>query len=221
MPYDAILVTAGRSPNVGGLSLETAGVQYEASKGVLVNDKLQTSNHDIFACGDVAQSEKFTHAADFGARTVIGNALFFGKKKVSSLVVPRATYTMPEIASVGMTQAQLVGSGMDYRSIDIPFADVDRAICQHETEGFVRLYMSKKQKDQIIGAVVVGKDAGEMICEITLAMFSKTGLYTLAYCIHPYPTRTEAIRKAGDVARRELLSPFVEKLLGKVCKVRR
>jgi len=99
---DALLVAAGRRPNVTGMDLESAKVEYDTKKGLVVNDKLQTTNPRIYGVGDCCSEYKFTHAADFMARAVIRNALFFGNEKMSNLLIPYATFTSPEISSVGL-----------------------------------------------------------------------------------------------------------------------
>jgi pyruvate/2-oxoglutarate dehydrogenase complex dihydrolipoamide dehydrogenase (E3) component len=211
---DEILVSAGRSPNVEGLNLEAVGVEYDTQKGVFVNDNLQTTNPRIYAAGDICMKHKFTHAADFAARMVIQNTLFFGRKKLSTLTIPWCTYTDPEIAHVGMGDAEFEAKGIDVDTFLIPFSQVDRAIIDGEEEGFVKIYV-KKGSDKILGATIVARHAGDMISEITLAMVNNIGLGKIASVIHPYPTQAEAIRKAGDAYNRTRLTPFVKDLFNK------
>ncbi len=219
---DEILVGAGRSPNVEGLNLEAVGVEYDKRKGVKVNDYLQTTNPKIFAAGDICMDWKFTHAADAAARIVIKNTLFspfgLGRSKLSSLVMPWATYTDPEIAHVGLYEQEAKQQGIECNTIKIPFEHVDRAIADGETEGFVKI-LHKQGSDQILGATIVASHAGEMISEITLAIVGKVGLNTLSTTIHPYPTQAEAIKKAADAYRRTLLTPNSKKLLGILAKL--
>lgn len=220
MTCDAVLVAAGRLPNVTGMNLEVAGVKYSAHGGLDVNDKLQTTNPRIFGVGDVASQYKFTHAADFMARTVIKNALFFGSEKLSSLLIPYATFTSPEIASVGLYEKDLKKKGVEYRIFEKSFHDNDRAITDDERVGFVRFRVDAKT-DKILGASIVGKDAGNMISEITLAMQSETGLGSLAAVIHPYPTTAEVVRQAGDVYNKTRLTNTVKQLLRGIIKMQR
>jgi pyruvate/2-oxoglutarate dehydrogenase complex dihydrolipoamide dehydrogenase (E3) component len=208
---DEILAGAGRAPNVEGLNLEGVGVKYDTKKGVIVNEGLQTSNPRIYAAGDVCLEWKFTHAADAAARIVIQNALFLGKKKLTTLTMPWCTYTDPEIAHVGMYETEAQAKGMDVDTYFIPLSTVDRAIADGETEGFVKVHV-KKDTDKILGATIVARHAGDMISEITLAMVGNLGLKTLSTVIHPYPTQAEAIRKAADAYSRTRLTPFVKKL---------
>jgi pyruvate/2-oxoglutarate dehydrogenase complex dihydrolipoamide dehydrogenase (E3) component len=206
---DEILVGAGRAPNVDGLNLETVGVEYDNKLGVKVNDQLQTTNSRIYAAGDICMDWKFTHAADFAARIVIQNTLFRGKKKLSALTMPWCTYTDPEIAHVGMYERDARAKGIELDTFTIAMSQVDRAIADGEEDGFVKVHV-KKGTDQILGATIVARHAGEMISEITLAMVGKLGLKTLASVIHPYPTQAEAIRKVGDAFNRTRLTPFVK-----------
>lgn len=208
---DEILVSAGRTPNIEGLNLETVGVEYNSKDGVIVNDRLQTTNPRIYAAGDVCMNWKFTHAADFAARIVIQNSLFLGRKQLSSLTMPWCTYTDPEIAHVGLYEQEARAKGIEVNTFLIPFQEVDRAITDGEEEGFVKIHV-KKGSDRILGATIVARHAGDMISEITMAMVNQIGLGKIASVIHPYPTQAEAIRKAGDAYNRTRLTPFVKKL---------
>ncbi|MEE9124419.1 MAG: mercuric reductase [candidate division NC10 bacterium] len=210
LPVDEILVGVGRAPNVEGLNLEAAGVAY-GNHGVQVNDFLQTTNSRIYAAGDISLPFKFTHTADATARIVIQNALFAGRKKWSSLIIPWCTYTDPEIAHVGMYERDAVKKGIPIETFVRPLRDVDRAIADGEEEGFVKIHV-KKGTDQILGATIVARHAGEMISEITLAMVGKIGLKTISNVIHPYPTQAEAIRQVADAYNRTRLTPGVKNL---------
>ena len=209
---DEILIGAGRAPNVEGLNLEGVGVEYDARKGVKVNDHLQTTNPRIYAAGDVAMAWKFTHAADAAARIVIQNTLFKGKAKLSGLTMPWCTYTDPEVAHVGLYEANAKEQGIETDTFKVEMAAVDRAQADGETEGFVKVLV-KKGSDQILGATIVSTHAGEMIGEISVAMATKAGLGTLAKVIHPYPTQAEAIKRVADAYNRTRLTPRVAALL--------
>ncbi|MHC4400214.1 MAG: mercuric reductase [Planctomycetota bacterium] len=213
-PVDKLLVAVGRAPNVNGMNLEAAGVEYDTKAGVEVDDKLRTSNSRVFAAGDVCSRYKFTHAADFMARIVIRNALFKGRAKASALTIPWCTYTSPEIAHVGLYPKEVEEKGIAIDTYTQELSHVDRAILEGETEGFVRVHV-KKGTDRILGATIVAANAGEMISEITLAMTHGLGLKKIAEVIHPYPTQAEAIRKVGDLYNRSRLTPFVKSLFHK------
>jgi pyruvate/2-oxoglutarate dehydrogenase complex dihydrolipoamide dehydrogenase (E3) component len=189
------------------------GVDYD-KKGVKVNGRMQTTNPRIYAAGDICSPYQFTHAADFMARIVIQNALFVGRKKSTSLVIPWCTYTSPEIAHVGLYEEEARKQGIEVGTFVQEFRDVDRAILDGEDEGFVKVHV-KKGTDKIIGATIVAGHAGDMISEITLAMTHELGLKWIGSTIHPYPTQAEAIRKLGDQYNRLRVTPFVKWLLGK------
>jgi pyruvate/2-oxoglutarate dehydrogenase complex dihydrolipoamide dehydrogenase (E3) component len=210
---DQLLVAVGRTPNVEGLGLETVGVQFD-KKGVNVNDRLQTTNPLIFACGDICSPFQFTHAADFMARIVIQNALFRGRKKFSKLTIPWCTYTTPEIAHVGLYAPDAEAQGLAIDTYTQELSDVDRAILESEDAGFVRVH-TKKGTGKILGATIVAQNAGDLICEMTLALANHLGLAQIADTIHPYPTHADAIRKLGDQYNRTRLTPVVKKVLGK------
>jgi len=211
---DEILVGAGRAPNVEGLNLEAAGVVYDPRKGVTVNNRLQTANPRIYAAGDVCLTHKFTHTADATARIVIQNALFMGRKKQSAITIPWCTYTDPEIAHVGMYERDAKGKGIEVDTFIRPLKEVDRAVTDGEEEGFVKVHV-KKGTDQILGATIVARHAGEMISEITLAMAAGMGLSRIANVIHPYPTQAEAIRQTGDLYNKTRLTPLVKSLMSR------
>ena len=209
--FDAVLVATGRAPNVEGLDLEAAGVAYDKS-GVTVDDRLRTTHPRIYAAGDICSRFKFTHAADFMARIVIQNALFWGRAKASRLIIPWCTYTSPEVAHVGLLPSDAERQGIALDSFTQPLDTVDRAILDGETEGFVKVHV-RRGTDRIIGATIVAPHAGEMISEVTLAMRNSIGLKGLAATIHPYPTQTDALRKIGDQYNKTRLTPWTKKLL--------
>ncbi len=204
---DRLLVAAGRAPNVEGLGLEAAGVVI-SKQGVIVNDRLQTSNHRIYAAGDVCSRFRFTHAADAMARVVIQNALFYRRRRASALVIPWCTYTDPEVAHVGAYEAGARAKGMAVETITIPLSDVDRAILDDERDGFVRVH---HERGRLIGCTIVAAHAGEMIGEAVYAVAHRASLSELSSTIHPYPTQAEALQMAGDAYRRSRLTPRVRR----------
>ncbi len=209
---DALLVAAGRTPNVNDLDLDLAGVQADR-RGVVVDDRLRTSNPRVYAIGDVASRYQFTHAADFQARLVLANALFFGRGRASRLVVPWSTYTSPEVAQVGLTVEEAERQGVAIDTVTVPLHEVDRAVLAGETDGFLRVNL-RKGTDRLVGVTVVAAHAGDLIGEAALAMTNSLGLGALGKTIHPYPTIAEAYRKAADTWRRRKLTPFVRRVLG-------
>jgi pyruvate/2-oxoglutarate dehydrogenase complex dihydrolipoamide dehydrogenase (E3) component len=211
---DEILVGVGRSPNVEGLNLEAVGVKYDTENGVEVNDRLQTTNPNIYAAGDICSRFKFTHAADAMARIVIQNTLFLGRAKASSLTIPWCTYTDPEIAHVGLYEDEARKRNIPIRTFRQDFRDVDRAVLDGEAHGFIKVHV-REGTDSIVGATIVASHAGDMISEITLAMVGGLGLRTLATTIHPYPTQAECIKKVADAYNRTRLTPMVKSLLSR------
>ncbi|GAB4143280.1 MAG: mercuric reductase [Planctomycetota bacterium] len=210
---DQILVAVGRAPNVEGLGLESAGVEY-GERGVVVDDRLRTTNPRIYAAGDICSRFPFTHAADFMARIAIRNALFRGRARASSLVIPWCTYTSPELAHVGMLPREAEEKGIEVTTFVQEMRDVDRAILEGEEDGFVKVHL-RKGTDKILGATVVARNAGDMIGEVTLAVTRGIGLRRIADIIHPYPTQAEAIRKLGDQYNRTRLTPFVKSMFAR------
>lgn len=213
-----LLVALGRAPNVE-LGLDAAGVAY-TRRGVQVDDRLRTTNRRIYAVGDVASPYQFTHVADAQARLAVRNALFFGRGKAGSLVIPAATYTSPEVARVGPTAAELTGAGNRVETLTVPFREVDRARLDGDEEGFVQVHV-KEGKDEILGATIVAPHAGDLIAQITQAMKLGNGLAALGDVIFPYPTSAEAIRKAADQHRRKRLTPRAQRFFSAFFKLSR
>ncbi|MBW6503231.1 mercuric reductase [bacterium] len=209
---DAILTGTGRVPNVDGLNLEAADVDFDTTNGIRVDDFLRSSNRRIYAAGDACLEHKFTHTADASARIVVRNALFFGRRRLSALTIPWCTYTDPAIAHVGLYVREARERDIPVKTFTIPMHDVDRAIADDEETGFVKIHV-KERTDRILGATIVARHAGEMINEITLAMVAGIGLRTLARVIHAYPTQAEAIKKAADAYNRTRLTPTIRSLL--------
>ncbi|MCE2391476.1 MAG: mercuric reductase [Proteobacteria bacterium] len=217
---DRILVGVGRAPNVEGLGLEAAGVEYDARSGVQVDGYLRTSNKRIYAAGDICLGFKFTHTADAAAKIAVQNALFFRSRKLSDLVVPWCTYTEPEIAHVGMYERDAEKAGLKLDTYTVPLARNDRSLTEGDEEGFVRVH-TRKGSDSILGATIVAGHAGEMISELTLAIAGKIGLGRLSGVIHPYPTQSEAIKATTGDYMRGRLTPGLARLFGLWMRLRR
>jgi pyruvate/2-oxoglutarate dehydrogenase complex dihydrolipoamide dehydrogenase (E3) component len=211
LSVDQIVIGAGRTPNVDKLDLEKADIAYDFRSGVVVNDYLRTSNSRVYAAGDVCSSYKFTHAADAMARTVIANALFMARQKMSALVIPWCTYTDPEIAHIGMNKAEAEKRGYGVITHTLFLTGVDRAVIDGETDGFARVHL-KRGTDRILGATIVARHAGEMINELSLAMTADLGLSAIGKTILPYPTQAEIIKKLADVHNKTRLTPFIKNL---------
>jgi len=219
---DHVLVGVGRAPNVDGLGLEAAGVEYDARSGVVVDDFLRTTNRNIYAAGDICSALKFTHLSDAHARIVIQNALFFGRARVSGLVVPWCTYTDPEVAHVGMQESEAREKAIDVRTYRVELADNDRAKLDGDTDcgGFLKVHV-KAGSDRVLGATLVAPHAGDMLAPITLAMTNGLGLKALGKTIAPYPTQAEIMKRAADAFSRDRLTPRVKAIFKKILEWRR
>ena len=191
---DFLLVAIGRTANVKCIQLDKANVEYDKTKGVIVNDLAQsTSNPNVYSVGDcTANVPRLTHMSGEMAKVVVQNALFDDEWKLSSLVVPACMYTEPEYASVGDISG-------DPEKVDIFSTSLehnDRAILDGDTNGLVKIYC-QKNSGVIVGAAVIASRAGEMINEITLAMKHDLTLQNIGRNIHCYPTTGEAIMSCG------------------------
>jgi len=220
LELDQLLVSAGRAPNVENLDLEKAGVEYKTKgfRGLVVKDTLQTTNPKIYGVGDVCLSYQFTHMADFSAQIAFRNAMFPTSGKVSKLLVPWCTYTSPEVAHVGAYEKELDEKGIEYEVWTASLEHNDRAILEGTEDGFVKL-ISKAGTDTIIGATIVGENAGDMISEVSVAMRSNMGLKALSSVIHPYPTEADAIRIAAGSFNKTRLTPGTKKLLRTIISI--
>ncbi len=204
---DRLLVATGRTPDVSGLDIERAGIQ-AGPKGVVVDDRLRTSNRRVYAAGDVCSRFQFTHAADAMARIAIQNALFFGRRKASALTIPWCTYTDPQVAHVGLSPDSARARQEHVQTITVPFAEVDRSVLDDETEGFLRVH---HRRGRVVGCTIVSSQAGDLIGLASNLIGRGAGLAELSSTIFPYPTQVEAYRKAGDAYRRTRLTPRVRR----------
>lgn len=192
---DCVMNATGRAPNVHGLGLEEVNVEYDNRRGVYVNDYFQTTNADIYACGDCTSAFKFTHAADFQARIAVRNMFLGETHKASDLLIPWCTYTDPEIAHVGKYEEELQRKGIPFEVFSRQLKDVDRCLCDGIDSGFVKLIVQAGTK-QILGATICGPNAGDMISELTVCIQYGITVPQVAGTIHPYPTTQESIRQA-------------------------
>jgi len=209
LEVDEVLVGAGRVPNTDGLGLEKAGVEFDKF-GVKADKTLRTTNHNIYAAGDITLMYKFTHTADAAARIAIQNALFMGKKEFPYNTIPWCTYTDPEIAHVGMYEQDARKAGLEVDTFVRELGEVDRAVLDGEDEGFVKIHV-KKGTDRILGATIVASHAGDMISTVSVAMSNGVGLKGIANTIFPYPTQAEAVKQVADMYSRTRLTPNVKK----------
>ena len=185
-----MLVSTGRSPNVSDLGLETVGIGINDKGGIDVNDKLQTACKGVYAAGDCTGDRQFTHYAGFQGAIAARNILLpLTDPGVLTTTIPATTFTSPEVASIGYTEAEAIekfgANKVAVSSMDLSRAD--RAICDDELKGFVKVVYSKKN-GQILGATVMAPCGGELISEIATAMSAKIPFANLAKVIHPYPS---------------------------------
>jgi len=206
---DEILVAAGRAPNVESLGLEAAGVEFDPRQGVRVNDFLRTRNRRIYALGDCAMEWKFTHAADAAAKIVVQNALFLGRKRLSNLVMPWCTYTDPEIGHIGLYERDAAERGISIDTYRVDLEQNDRALCDGQEAGFIKI-LTRRGRDEILGATVVAAHAGDLIGALSIAMAGKLGLGAIANAIFPYPTQAEAIKATANAYLRTRLTPRIK-----------
>jgi pyruvate/2-oxoglutarate dehydrogenase complex dihydrolipoamide dehydrogenase (E3) component len=210
---DTLLVSAGRVPNIERLNLEAPGVKFNA-RGIEVNAYLQTSRPHIYAAGDIVGPYQFTHTADAQARVVVRNILMpfqLLRQKMDYSVVPWCTYTDPEIARVGLNEAEAKQQNISYDLIRVDINELDRAVIEGEALGFIKV-LAAKGTDKILGVTVVAAHAGDLLHEFVLAMKYRIGLGQLAATIHAYPTFAELARKVGDHYNKKRLTPFLRKV---------
>ena len=206
-----LLVAAGRRPKIDGLGLEDAGVAL--NDGVpLIDARLRTTNKRIFAIGDVVGPYRFTHTASYQARIVITNALFRLPARVRYDAVPWVTYTDPELAHVGLSEAEARAKSNEVRILRFPFEENDRAIAEGATRGLVKVVATRRGR--VLGASIVGAHAGELILPWVLAVKYRLGVGKLAQAIVPYPTLSEAsARAAGSFHAPMLFGPRTKRLV--------
>jgi len=193
--FDEVLVAVGRAANTEGLNLKALGIEPQKNGTLPTEDDLSVRFPNIFACGDVAGPYQFTHAASHQAWYAAINGLFgsFKRFKVDYRVMPWVTFTSPEVARVGLSEAEAKAQKVDYQLTRYDLGGLDRAITESDSVGFIKV-LTPPGKDKILGVVVVGSHAGEILAEFTLAMKHGLGLNKILGTIHPYPTWNEAAK---------------------------
>ncbi|MCB0711213.1 MAG: NAD(P)/FAD-dependent oxidoreductase [Ignavibacteriae bacterium] len=211
---DLLLAAVGRLPNVAGLNLESAGVDYDET-GITINHSCQTSTSHIYACGDIAKGSDFTHVAENMAKTAITRILLKIPSTWERSLIPAITYTDPEVAQVGMRMADLKKSGKAFNTIRFPYSHIDRARIEGRGDGMILVhYLPLTGK--ILGAHIVGAHAGELIHEIALAMRNSLSLREISNTVHAYPSWSQGVRRAADQIYVQTGSAGALKMLGKV-----
>ena len=201
--FDRVIVAVGRAANVAGYGLEELGVEISDRRTVAVNEYLQTSVPNVFACGDVAGPYQFTHVCAHQAWYATVNALFgtFRRFRVDYSVIPWATFTDPEVARVGLNETEAKERGIDHEVTVYDVGDLDRAIADGEAHGLVKV-LTPPGKDRILGAAIVGEHAGDLITEFVAAMRHGFGLNKILSTIHVFPTLAEANKYVAGEWRR-------------------
>lgn len=216
---EEILVAAGRSPGVGELDV-TAGGLALVRGGVMVDDQLRTSATGVWAAGDVTGKRLFTHVAEYQAKIALSNALFPARRRADYRVVPWTTFTDPEVARVGLTEEEARAQHDDVAVYRYGFDDLDRALTDGEGHGFVKLVAGRRGR--ILGAHIIGPEAGNLVAEVVLAMQKGLPVTSLSSTIRVYPTLTEGLKRAADVYyRRKLFEGPVPRVLDRYFDLRR
>jgi len=196
--YDKVLVAIGQRPNTEGLGLENTNVEQDDKGFIKVNKKQQTSNKNIFAIGDVAGQPLLAHKASYEGR-VAAEAIAGKKDAVNDAkVIPAVVYTEPEIASCGLSEKEAKDKGIDFKTVKFPWAASGRARTMNEKTGFTKLLIDKKT-ERVLGAGIVGRNAGELIPELALAIEMAATAEDIALTIHPHPTLSETIMEAAEI----------------------
>ena len=214
--FDRILCAVGRAPNSAGFGLEELGVKLNPDRTICVNEKLQSSIPNIYACGDVAGPYQFTHTAAHQAWYAAVNALFgrFKRFKADYTVIPWATFTDPEVARVGLNEQDARRQGVRYEVTHYGLEELDRAITEGEARGVVKV-LTAPGRDKILGATIVGEHAGELITEYISAMRQGFGMNKILGTIHIYPTLSEANKFAAGAWKQAHAPRFALTLLKK------
>ncbi len=208
---EELLVAMGRKPNLEGINLEAAGVEYN-KQGVPVDEKMRTNKKNIYAAGDVTGRYLFTHAAGYEGGIIVSNAAFHLPRKVDYTLLPWCTYTSPELASIGYNEKRAEEAGIDYRVWTENFGSNDRSLAEGEQDGYIKLILNEREKP--VGVQILGPKAGELISEWVAALNAGIKLTTLVSSVHPYPTLGEINKAvAGKYLQQKIFSKRVQKLL--------
>lgn len=208
-----LLIAAGRKPAIDGLGLDAAGIRHDHS-GISVDRKLKTTNRRVYAIGDcIAGHSSLAHVANYHAGQVIRNALFRLPVRVRNAAMPWATYTEPELAQAGLTEAQAQASGLKIRIARWPYNDNDRAQTERDTRGHIKIIMTAKGK--IVGATIAGAQASELIGVWALAIAQGLNIRSFADIVLPYPTLSEIGKRAAiDYFAPSLTGSWVRRIIG-------
>lgn len=211
---DHILVATGRQPRVEGIGLDTIGLRY-TDTGIRTNANCRTNIPHIFAAGDVLGWAPFTHMAEHAAKVVMSNAILKVPTRVDRKHIPWTTFTDPEIAHVGASEAELRTSGKRFETYRFPYKKIDRALTDGDSRGWIKVYATKS-RGMILGVDILGAHAGDLIGEFALAMKNRISLRRMSDTIHPYPTYALGARRAADQYYVRKLAAWQIKLLKRI-----
>jgi pyruvate/2-oxoglutarate dehydrogenase complex dihydrolipoamide dehydrogenase (E3) component len=212
-----LLVATGRVPNIEDLDLDTANIKTRRS-GIIVDNRMRTTNKKIFACGDVAGPYQFTHMAEHQAGVVLRNALFHLPAKTETRTIPWCTFTDPELARVGLSETEAIKNKVDHEVYRFSFSEIDRARTDSTTKGFIKVVTGRKGK--ILGAGIAGSQAGELIHEYALAIKKEMKLGELSSLIHIYPTLAQINRRVADSYLKSRLTPTAKRWIKRLFRLR-
>lgn len=215
VPCDSVFVATGRRARGDGMGLTANGVELDGG-AVRVDRSLRSSVRTVWAAGDVSGGPQFTHVAEYQAKLVLRNAVFPFASKADYAAVPAVTYTDPEVARVGLTEADARERYGDVAVYRYPFADLDRAIVDGHTAGFVKAVT--RRGGRLVGATVVGTGAGDLLVPFVLAMRRKIPLPKLSQIVYPYPTMSEGIKRTADAYYRAKLAGRTGRWLRRVVR---
>lgn len=221
LQFDAVFVAIGRDLNVEALTLQNAGIQVKDHK-IVRNDYLQTTNKNVFVCGDVAGSLQFSHAAEFHARILLNNFFSPLNKKLNNDHLSWVTFTDPEIATFGLNEKQLKERGINYERLEQDFEEDDRAVVDSYQYGKSVLFISGKgflKKQKILGGTMIAPKAGELIQELILANTEGLSINTIFNKIYPYPVGTRINQKIIVEYKSKALTENIKKLLRVAYKI--
>ncbi len=221
---EKLFIAMGRKPNLDGLNLENAGIEYD-KKGVSVDNRLRTTSKNIYAAGDVTGAYQFTHAAGYEGGIIISNAIFHLPRKADYTFLPWCTYTDPELASLGMNEKRARDAGINYSVWIEEFRDNDRSLAEGNASGKIKMILNEKEKP--IGIQILGKNSGDLLNEWVAVLNGGVKLTTLASSIHPYPTLGEINKRvAGSFLSPKIFSDKIKKglkfffnLKGRACEL--
>ncbi|MFM2381925.1 MAG: hypothetical protein RLZZ76_692 [Candidatus Parcubacteria bacterium] len=209
--FDAVFVGIGRVLNVEGLELKKAGIACDEKGNLIVDPYLRTTNKNVLVCGDTAGNYQFTHAAEMHAAVILKNFFSLFKKKFTGEGISWTTFTTPEVATYGFSEAELTKRGIVYRVLKTDFTEDDRAVTDEYTYGFSKMYIDTK--GVVLGGTMIAPQAGELISELVLAQSQRLGVSALFNKTYAYPTASRINKRLVSSYFAEKLTPFTKKLL--------